>query len=215
MQGVRILVLSMNPHLLSRLLPAFAVAGILFITAACSSEPNSELRITLPSSQCLSETSAGWWLRELGISKPEPNQDVASRIRNALVYRVRRALEAKGKLHDQYVEGKDTLVREYIIVTQHPIHGLGKQLLIRQKQTGGENSLLWFEIQLPPEGVPWLILLSSYLADDQIPEAQYDRFISTRSRGDKDVVTITSPGEDGARLLLYGPGAYCTQIVLD
>lgn len=196
-----------------RLLPSVAIAAMLLVVTSCSSEPNSHIRVTLPPSQSLSETDAGWWLRELGISRQEQDADPALRVRNALVYRVRRALETQGQLHDQYIEGKDTVVKEYIISIKRPVYG-PHELLIRQKQTGGENALLWFEVPLPPEGIPWLYLLSDHLARNQISGEQYDQFIATKSHGDKNVVTIESPGEQGERLLLYGPGAYCTQVVL-
>jgi hypothetical protein len=197
-----------------RLLPSVAMAALFLVIASCSSEPNSQIRVTLIPSQSLSETDAGWWLRELGISKQAQDGDAASRVRNALLYRVRRALEAQGRLHDQYIEGKDTLVKEYIISVKRPLYG-PRELLIRQKQTGGENGSLWFDIPLPPEGIPWLNLLSGHLARDQISGAQYETFIAAKRRGDKNVVTIESPGEQGERLFLYGPGAYCTQVSLD
>lgn len=194
--------------------PVVVMAALLLVISSCSSEPDLQIRVTLTPSESLSETDAGWWLRELGISNQEQGRDAASRIRNALVYRVRRALEAQGRFHDQYIEGKDTLVKEYIISIKRPLYG-PRELLIRQKQTGGENASLWFDVLPPPEGIPWLNLLSGHLARDQISEAQYEQFIATKRRGDKNVVTIESPGEQGERLFLYGSGAYCTRISLD
>jgi hypothetical protein len=205
---------TMVPRFFVKLLLRGTMAASFVIITSCSSEPNSDIRVALSPSQSLSETDAGWWLRELGISKQAQDEDPALRVHNALVYRVRHALETQGRLHDQYIEGKDTLVKEYIISVKRQLYG-PRELLIREKQTGGENASLWFEIPLPPEGIPWLNLLSGHLARGQISDAQSEQFIATKSRGDKNVVTIESPGEQGERLFLYGPGAYCTQVSLD
>lgn len=200
-------------RLVRQLLLVATIVIVLAILTSCSSEKSTQIRVTLNQSQRLSETNAGWWLKELGISRTQ-DADPTSHYRNALVYRVRKALEAQGQLHDQYIEGKDTLVKEYIIPIKRPLYGL-HELLIREKQTGGENAFLWFEIPLPPKGIPWLLLLSSLLANNQISGSQYDQFIETKMRGHLNAVVIESPKEQGERLLLYGWGANCTEIVLD
>lgn len=148
------------------------------------------LYIDLPDNKKLEDTTAGWWIREIGLSSKSNSKKLSYKIHNQLVN--------KAKLLDKY-ELEDKGIR---FIWEYP--GRNKIILIKEDiyvDNYHGDEIIWIHFEYPPPGIHWKEILPN------------DYMSIKKNRKLEHAATINSTHEN-ARLFLFGGNEYCQSISL-